>query len=635
MHIFKEKISINVPPPYCNGDLHIGHVYQYAILYPFYNFLDTQTKTLLYKQSQPLIRSLQTTSYDVHFSLGIDVNGLPITRLAKEHLKTYNSETLKAKCDQLVDLNVERFKSIYETLGLFKLRSSSVYTTNDQIFKDLTKKFLDTLDHLGYLRLKKMPQRFCDKCKTILANSQTELVNQKGQSYLIKMHDLSGKEYLIMTTLPEYLLGIKFVIYNPKDDRYDLKGKKLYYRLNNKTYQVPVYESDRVYPKVGTGLVMIACWGSLIDIEVCRELELFNESSLFNPQGLLLESIQDEYSIKSLDEFWTIPGIKDLITFTGTLETKTLRHTERSDCYQRIKFISKEELVVSPSKECLRNLLKYIETLDIRPDSAFNQLKENIKNLKDWCVSRNKDYYSLSYTYKGKTYQIDTWVVSSVSSLLYDVAKVVRFQGTDIIRTWLVYSLFAHYIFEKIPLKHVSMHRMVVDSNNQKISKSKNTSPDLKLTLKNLPALRLYFCQKPVDQDFKFTQKELVDTEKFLHKVHHLALKVDSLKSVKTPHVVSWLSSLSPQFLKSPLGSFYQGLGLFFKEDLLRFKFSRMVNSLKSTVYALSNLLTKAQEPNYESLVQTFLKVDFTLEECHWLIQKFFKLILETLQFFN
>ena len=602
-----ENIVINAPPPYLNSSLHIGHLYSFSTLVPFYNLVDTISRDTIFKRSKKYMDLLDLPKINLTLSLGVDINGLPLTRSAKEKSKI-NGTSFKTECASIIKENSAKINKIYEDLGLFNLRDVKNYTTADDTYKHLSDFFLSKLIERNLISEKKMPLKYCKNCNTFLSNSEIELVTEPGKRYYFTVHEKENphKNYSIMTTRPEFLLNCCAFVANPNDSRYiHLKNSRIGFIYEGISYYFPVYYSKYIHKNVGSGLVFLAKWGSTLDLELARDLKLEGSSSIYDDKGDLKAQICKNHKVNSLEEVKKKLLASNMLTEGEYTQVKYLKHTERGDCKKEILILESSQVVITPTEEILSEFIDYINTIEIPIDSYKNQLIENIKSLKEWCISRGPQYYSFSYDFKGKNIVLDTWVISSLSHLVHVTpeCKIWRIQGNDIIRTWLLYSLFTNFIIgAKYDISKCFIHKMVVDENNQKISKSKNNGPDANQLLKtvDIHALRFYFCQKPFSNDFSFKYKELNDTVKFFLKFKNLKIKIEPIVSgVKEDPIKEklWMDMVLSAELNtnSKINLLLKEFKQFFYKDMLKYNFTRILNVIKTFVYYLSSNIHKLE----------------------------------------
>ena len=602
------KVVLNAPPPYLNSSLHIGHLYSFSTLTPFYNLVDYQSRQSHFKDSLHYFNGLNMPKIDLTLSLGVDVNGLPLTRAAKEK-SLQTGVSFEKECENLIHSNSSNIQKIYSDLGLYNLRDVKEYTTADKEFDPLSQDFLSKMIQLGFMGEVNLPHRYCKNCESFLSNSETDLVPEPGARYKLLVHDKQDPtiEIPIMTTRPEFLPGVCAFAAHPTDQRYlHLKDKVIGFKFEGRSYYAPVLFSNYVHPSVGSGLVYITRWCSVLDLELCRDLRLTGSSSMYTSTGQILPEIKQAHDVSTLMELKGKILSSKLVTLIEPVVVKTIRHTERGDCKSQVLFLASPQVALVPDEKTLLEFIQYIKDLHIPVQSFKNQLLENVKSLREWCISRANDYYSFNYKFNDRVIRLDTWVISSLTHYIHSNVgdQVWRIQGSDIIRTWLLYSLFVNFILKDKSRDITScfVHKMVVDENHQKISKSRNNGPSAKLLLSQVeaPPLRYYFCQKPFSGDFSFNMKELNDNVKFFTKVKNLNYKIGTFIQADplSPEVQSqiWsafldqcrITTLETRGL-SPVNRLIHEFDLFFSTNLLEYSFTRILNKLKTFVYAISS----------------------------------------------
>lgn len=125
--------------PYANGSLHIGHI---AGLLP----------------GDVLARYHRAVGDNVYFVSGSDCHGTPVAIRAKKEGKTPQ---------EISDFYHEEFKECFEKLGF----SYDVYTkTSSKEHRDFVREFHRKLYESEYVYEKEVPQAYCEKCNTFLAD---------------------------------------------------------------------------------------------------------------------------------------------------------------------------------------------------------------------------------------------------------------------------------------------------------------------------------------------------------------------------------------------------------------------------------------------------------------------------------
>lgn len=134
-----KNILIGGAWPYANGSLHIGHI---AGLLP----------------GDVLARYHRAIGDQVYFVSGSDCHGTPVAIRAKQENKTPQ---------EISDFYHEEFAECFAKLGF----SYDVYTrTSDVKHKEFVREFHRKLYESGYVYEKDVPQAYCEKCGTFLAD---------------------------------------------------------------------------------------------------------------------------------------------------------------------------------------------------------------------------------------------------------------------------------------------------------------------------------------------------------------------------------------------------------------------------------------------------------------------------------
>ena len=134
-----KNILIGGAWPYANGSLHIGHI---AGLLP----------------GDVLARYHRAIGDNVYFVSGSDCHGTPVAIRAKKEGKTPQ---------EISDFYHDEFKECFEKLGF----SYDVYTkTSSNEHKSFVRDFHKKLYESKYVYEKEVPQAYCEKCHTFLAD---------------------------------------------------------------------------------------------------------------------------------------------------------------------------------------------------------------------------------------------------------------------------------------------------------------------------------------------------------------------------------------------------------------------------------------------------------------------------------
>ena len=506
-----DYVVIDTPPPYPSGPWGVAQAAHYA-------------------QIDMVARALRLLGYKVLIPFYADRNGLPAEVatekaygiVAHEMARTPEGrEGFLKLVSELLDKNEASLVSIWKRLGcLFDYWTEG---TDSPRYRALTQATFIELWRRGLVHKDVKPVQWCPRCRTSLAEAEIESAEERGKLYYIKFKVLeTGEEIVIATTRPELLAACGAVIYNPRDGRYQhLGGKHAVVPVYG--HSVPIIPHEMAKPEYGTGLAMMCSYGDTRDLIFFRELGLeprvvVDLDGTMKPEagpivGLKVREARDRIA-EALREGGYLVKEEDVVHEVPTCWR----------CKTPVEIVHVEEYFLK-QLDFKDEVLKVAAAMEFYPEEHRRRLEDWVRSLAmDWPISRTRYYGTEVPIWRcvrcgyevlpepgryvrpwkepapvekcprcgaareelvGETRVFDTWFDSSVS-VLYVVrwlenrdaavkalARALRPQGYDIIRTWLYYTTLRVWMLTgKPPFKWVRITGMGLDEKGRAMHKS-------------------------------------------------------------------------------------------------------------------------------------------------------------------
>lgn len=537
----KRIYSIDTPPPYISGSMHIGHAFSYS-------------------QEDFIARYKRMKGFSVFHPFGTDDNGLPTERFVE---KTKNVKSKDMSRTEFMKLCIKVIKeSTPELIQDWKKLAISCdydiyYSTIDNHAQKISQGSFIELFKKGLIYREKFPTIFCPECQTPIAQAELE-DKTKSTFFTTVKFKAQRKDLPIATTRPELLPACVAVFINPKDERYkNLIGKKATVPLFN--YEVPILADPSADIEKGTGILMVCSYGDKYDVDAVNRFKLepriiFNENGTLNMEKYKGMKIQEarKQLLHDLKE-------KDLI-----IEQKEIEHVVNSHdkCGTEIEFLPVEQWFIKllDKKE---QLVRQGKKINWFPKFMFKRYENWVRGLSwDWSISRDR-YFGVpipawicekcneiilpkeselpvdpvqkskncpkcSKKAQPETKVLDTWATSSLTpqiaakltkniSLPFDL----RPQAHDIIRTWTFYTITKALLHEnKIPWKDIAISGFAT-LEGKKMGRSRGVvvSPQKAMEEFGADALRYWAASSKLGEDMNYYEKDLVTGKKFVTKL--------------------------------------------------------------------------------------------------------------------
>lgn len=556
------KFSITIPPPNITGSLHMGHALNYTL----------QDIITRYKR----MRGYSTLCLPGTDHAGIATQYVVERELAKQ--KKTRFDIGRAAFLQLVwdwknkygDTIIMQFKRMGYSFDWSRLR----FTLDEDYSKAVLTAFLHFYNKgLIYKGLRMV--NWCPRCQTSLSDLEVDNREEETTLYYIKYPSDNGAFFItVATTRPETMLGDVAVAVHPDDERYkEWIGKMFVLPFTGR--EIPLIADLSVEPEFGTGAVKITPAHDMNDFEIVQRHK--DELKAKLGHSMEPEYIQKKYVIMDkrgkmtkvkyfdgLDRFTARERIVRELDKVSLLEKSESYVTVIGHCYRCGSVIEPylSEQWFLKMDELVKPAIKVLEEGEIRiiPERFTNMLLDWLRNIKDWCISRqiwwghqlplykclscNEYFASMEKLMKcpkcGKKVKqeedvLDTWFSSALwpfATLGWpeDTEDLRKFYPTDVLFTardilylWVGRMIIMGMEFMgDIPFEKVYVHPTVLTEEGKRMSKSLGTGIDpLELVNKyGADAVRFGLAvQSSTGQDLRFSTNRIEMARTFCNKI--------------------------------------------------------------------------------------------------------------------
>ena len=494
----KPIYSIDTPPPFTSGKLHMGHVLSYS----FFDFV---------------ARYKRMNGFNVFYPQGWDTQGFPTEVKVEKKYGRLPPKEFVEKCVEWTDKFIATMKQQMIDMG-FSPDWSFEYKTMSKSYHKKVQYSLIKMYNEGLVFRGKHPVYWCPRCVSAIAKAETEEIQKNGILNYIKFKGPDGEDLEIATSRPELMHACVAVMYNPSDERYIyLEGKEITTALGKKVKAIPDKDVEKDF---GTGLLMVCTFGDNQDVVWTHRYNLEIIDAI-NDYGKLINA--GEFDGLKVEDAKKIIIEKFKSEGKITKQEPLIQNVKVHDrCKRPVELKSSMQWFakIKENKEKIKEFAKSIEWVPPFGISYLNDWANNVDW--DWCISRHRifgtplPFYICSNpecNYQ-ETVEIsklpfdkedaddkvcpkcnsklvpeptvaDCWVDSSISPLIISkweedekfFNKVypidLRPQGVEIIRTWAFYTIYRSTVLTgKVPFKNILLNGNVLATDGRKMSKS-------------------------------------------------------------------------------------------------------------------------------------------------------------------
>ncbi len=549
----KAKISLLMPPPNITGKLHLGHALN--------NFI--QDAIIRWNRIQE-VETLWIPGFD---HAGIATEVLVNKWIKKNRLAPKNLIQKRKYFESWAKEKQETIRKQWTNLNLL-INPEKERFTLDQNFKETVTKAFVSLYNEGLIYQEKKLVNWDCTLETAISNIEVEHREIKGKIYFFKykLAENDQKHVSVATTRPETMFVDCALFVNSHDERYKkIIGKFVINPINDQ--KIPILSDETINPDFGTGVVKCTPAHDFFDFNLAIKNNL-KPISVLNHDGTL-----NELS----DEFNGIDRLEAREKIIKKLDLKNAFVKEEQHIYS-LPISSRSNSVIEPlltnqwflkTKQWAQDLQKKKNQIHFIPKKYENYLWNWLKNIQDWCISRQLTWgHQLPIYQNTKTKKIvasetelgddwirsedvlDTWFSSGLWTLVnFDwknessIIKSPFFPITclvtsyDIIFFWVARMLFLHHHFTKqIPFNQVLIHGLIRTKDNQKMSKSKGNAiaPDELIKKYGSGALRFYLLSNyKIGEDLIFDEDKLIQSAQFVNKLINIDQFIEKNLSVQ------------------------------------------------------------------------------------------------------
>ncbi|MDO8340070.1 MAG: valine--tRNA ligase [Candidatus Burarchaeum sp.] len=547
--------SIDTPPPFTSGDLHMGHVLSYA----YFDFV---------------ARYKRMNGFNVFYPQGWDCQGFPTeVKVEAKFGRGLKPEEFRKHCVEWTHKYIERMRAQMVRMG-FSPDWRHEYRTMDPEYCKKVQLSILKMHGKELVYRGEHPVYWCTHCVSAIAKAEIDDLERDTTLNYVKFNlasgAKSGQPILIATTRPEFLHACVAVLVHPEDERYSaLVGSEV---------EVPIFKqkvkliADKdVMKEFGTGVVMVCTFGDKTDtvwayrhnLKIVRALDErgrmlncgeYNGMKAEEARKLIVEKLQAEGLMEKREPLKQVVKVHDRCT-------RAVELLLSRQWFMKVK--GHEQEIIAAAKS-----MRWV------PEFTIQYLIDWANYIEwDWVISRQRVFGTpLPFWNCGKcgkavepaeselpvnppelgerkcthcggvakpeTSTCDCWVDSSITPLVIAgwpdgkhfgqlFPASLRPQGTEIIRTWAFYTIYRSLMLTgKAPFHELLLNGNVLAPDGKKMSKSLGNiiAPDELIEKYSADAIRQWVALSgALARDRPFRNEDIQHAQLFITKLWNSA----------------------------------------------------------------------------------------------------------------